>query len=208
VSGGGPPPPPPAAQASATPIEELNLPVRAYNALRREGIHTLGDLSARSEGELLAIENLGPQSVKEIKQRLADRGFSLALGAETVPGRGESAASARSGDVGGADSRATQTAVSGAGAAAGTAAPADGVAAGAGLGAGTGTAGAATAGRDGAAAGRAEPPAARPPDEDAIDLLSVAGLPVLKRALPAAGVLVVLLVALLRRRRGRHRAGS
>jgi uncharacterized protein len=60
------------------PIDELHLPVRAYNSLRREGIHTVDDLSARTEGELLAIENLGPQSVKEIKQRLADLGLGLA----------------------------------------------------------------------------------------------------------------------------------
>jgi carbon monoxide dehydrogenase subunit G len=203
--------PGPAAQASATPVEELNLPVRVYNALRREGIHTLGDLSARSEGELLAIENLGPQSVKEIKHRLADRGFSLALGAESVPGHGESASSARTGDVGGTDSGGTHTAVSEAGAAAGNAGvaadgvAADGVAAGADLGAGA-SAGGTAAARDSAATGYPAPQTARPPDEDALDLLSVAGFPVLKRALPAAGVLVVLLMAFLRLRRGRRRA--
>jgi len=44
------------------------------------------------------------------------------------------------------------------------------------------------------------PRAARPPDEDAIDLLSVAGFPVLKRALPVAGVVLVLLLVILGRR--------
>ena len=39
--------------------------------------------------------------------------------------------------------------------------------------------------------------AARPPDEDAIDLLSVAGFPVLKRALPVVGVVLVLLALIL-----------
>ena len=48
------------------PLEELQLPVRAYNSLRRAGIHTVSDLSARTEDDLLAIENLGPQSVREI----------------------------------------------------------------------------------------------------------------------------------------------
>jgi hypothetical protein len=43
----------------------------------------------------------------------------------------------------------------------------------------------------------------RPPDEDAIDLLSVAGLPVLKRALPAAAAVLLLLIALVLRRRKR-----
>jgi hypothetical protein len=60
------------------PIEELGLPLRAFNGLRREGIHTVGDLSARSEADLLAIAGLGPASVKEIKQKLAGRGMALA----------------------------------------------------------------------------------------------------------------------------------
>ena len=42
-------------------------------------------------------------------------------------------------------------------------------------------------------------------DDDAIDLLSVAGLPVLKRAAPVvAGLLVAALIALLRRSRRRR----
>ena len=48
------------------------------------------------------------------------------------------------------------------------------------------------------------PQAARPPDEDAIDLLSMAGFPVLKRALPVVGVVVVLLLLILGLR-GRRR---
>ena len=46
----------------------------------------------------------------------------------------------------------------------------------------------------------------RPPNNDAIDLLDVAGLPVLKRAVPAAvAVLAVILVLLgIRRRRSRR----
>src|SRR5690349_11800984 len=51
---------PAAADGAAAPatIEDLNLPVRAYNSLRRVGIHTVDDLSARTEADLLAIENL------------------------------------------------------------------------------------------------------------------------------------------------------
>src|SRR5215472_12770002 len=67
--------------ADAGTIEELGLPVRAYNSLRRVGIHTVDDLSARTEADLLAIENLGPQSVREIKERLAGIGRHLAEGA-------------------------------------------------------------------------------------------------------------------------------
>src|SRR5215468_12292069 len=64
--------------AQQLPIEDLELPVRAFNSLRREGIHTVGDLAARNETDLLAISNLGPQSVSEIKQKLAERGLTLA----------------------------------------------------------------------------------------------------------------------------------
>ena len=51
------------------------------------------------------------------------------------------------------------------------------------------------------------PQGARPPDEDALDLLSVAGLPLLKRVLPAIGAAVfgAVLFGLLRRRRRRAR---
>ncbi|MGH3122058.1 MAG: DNA-directed RNA polymerase subunit alpha C-terminal domain-containing protein, partial [Streptosporangiaceae bacterium] len=70
-----------AADAAQLPIEELNLPVRSFNSLRREGVHTVGGLAARTEKELLAIDGLGPQSIKEIKSRLADHGMAL-----TTPG--------------------------------------------------------------------------------------------------------------------------
>jgi len=166
--------------AGAAPLEELNLPVRAYNSLRRVGIHTVDELSARTEGELLAIENLGPQSVSQIKQRLADLGLGLAQ-----PGQGG------------------QAAVGAGTAEAGTAGAGDGTA-----GSRTGEAPeAAPASWADGAGGTAAPRGARPPDEDAIDLLSVAGFPVLKRALPVAGAVVALLLVVFGvRRRGRRRA--
>src|SRR5580693_4946756 len=40
-------------------IEELELGVRSYNCLKRAGIQTVGDLVAKSEGELNAIPNFG-----------------------------------------------------------------------------------------------------------------------------------------------------
>jgi len=68
--------------ARAVPIEDLNLPVRSYNSLRREGIHTVGDLAFRTEEQLLAISNIGPASVEEIKQKLA--GYHLSLAGSNV----------------------------------------------------------------------------------------------------------------------------
>src|SRR5262249_3054945 len=62
----------------AEPIEGLNLSLRSYNSLSREGIHTVGDLAARSREELLAIDHIGPASVEEIRQKLADQGLTLA----------------------------------------------------------------------------------------------------------------------------------
>ena len=62
----------------AQPIEELGLSLRSYNSLRREGVHTVRDLSARTREDLLAIDHIGPASVEEIKQKLADRGLTLA----------------------------------------------------------------------------------------------------------------------------------
>ena len=152
----------------AQPLEELSLPLRAYNSLRREGVHTVADLVAKTPQELLAIENIGPASVEEIRQRLADRGLSLSEG-----DAGELAS------ANGAHGPATAFPVP---------EPA----------------------RDRARAplhpvpsGSAEP--SWHAEDDAIDLLSVAGFPVLKRALPvAAGVVAIAVVALARRFRKRR----
>jgi DNA-directed RNA polymerase subunit alpha len=61
----------------ALPIEELNLTVRSYNCLRREGILTVGELVARSEQDLLDIRNFGAKSIEEVKQKLIDMGLAL-----------------------------------------------------------------------------------------------------------------------------------
>jgi len=58
-------------------IEELNLSVRSYNCLKREGINTVGDLVQRSEAELMDIRNFGQKSIDEVKQKLAELGLSL-----------------------------------------------------------------------------------------------------------------------------------
>src|ERR1700722_2483614 len=72
----------------AQPIEELALPIRAYNSLRRDGVHTVADLVAKTPAQLLAMDNIGPASVEDIRQRLADRGLSLAPAADVDPGPG------------------------------------------------------------------------------------------------------------------------
>jgi DNA-directed RNA polymerase subunit alpha len=61
----------------ALPIEELELTVRSYNCLKREGIHTVGELVARSEADLLDIRNFGAKSIDEVKAKLHSMGLAL-----------------------------------------------------------------------------------------------------------------------------------
>ena len=61
----------------ALPVEDLQLTIRSYNCLKREGIHTVGELVARSEADLLDIRNFGAKSITEVKEKLAELGLSL-----------------------------------------------------------------------------------------------------------------------------------
>jgi DNA-directed RNA polymerase subunit alpha len=61
----------------ALPIEEMDLTVRSYNCLKREGIHTVGELVGRSEADLLDIRNFGAKSIDEVKVKLAQMGLVL-----------------------------------------------------------------------------------------------------------------------------------
>lgn len=59
------------------PIEELELSVRAFNCLKRQGVSTIGQLVECSESELLNIRNFGAKSIEEVKDKLADMELSL-----------------------------------------------------------------------------------------------------------------------------------
>ena len=61
----------------ALPIEDLDLTVRSYNCLKREGVHTVGELVARTESDLLDIRNFGQKSIDEVKIKLHQLGLSL-----------------------------------------------------------------------------------------------------------------------------------
>lgn len=61
----------------ALPIEDLDLTVRSYNCLKREGIHTVGELVNRSEADLLDIRNFGSKSIDEVKAKLVSMGMNL-----------------------------------------------------------------------------------------------------------------------------------
>ena len=59
------------------PIEELDLPMRAYNSLKRNNIVKVGQLLQLKDDELLRMRNFGKKSLDEMKERLRMRGFIL-----------------------------------------------------------------------------------------------------------------------------------
>jgi DNA-directed RNA polymerase subunit alpha len=62
----------------ALPIEDMDLSVRSYNCLKREGVSTVGELVQKTEQDLLDIRNFGQKSIEEVKQKLNEMGLSLA----------------------------------------------------------------------------------------------------------------------------------
>jgi carbon monoxide dehydrogenase subunit G len=167
----------------ALPIDVLNLSSRAWSSLRQDGIQTLGDLTRRTEQQLRAIENIGPASLADIKSKLADRGLSLADSADRSAAPAPANVNGSRPAVGrhagpredGADESLAEVTPLRPARHESAETPA-----------------------------RREPAAWQPPDNEAIDLLDIAGLPVLKRAVPAAAALIAVLFVLLGIRRRRR----
>lgn len=67
----------PKVKALETSIEDLDFSVRAYNCLKRAGIHTLQDLVNKSESDMMQIRNLGKKSLKEVLDKIRDMGLVL-----------------------------------------------------------------------------------------------------------------------------------
>ncbi len=67
----------------AMPIEDLDLTVRSYNCLKREGINTVSELIALSEDQLMNIRNFGSKSVDEVRDKLTSMGLKFK---DSVPG--------------------------------------------------------------------------------------------------------------------------
>ena len=66
------------------PIEDLaELSVRSRNSLQKENIRTLGDLVQRTEEEMLAIENFGKKSLKEITDFLGEHELRFGMQLES-----------------------------------------------------------------------------------------------------------------------------
>ena len=60
-----------------TPIEEIEFSVRAYNCLKRAGIHTVQDLINKREVEVTKIRNLGKKSLKEVLDKVEEMGLKF-----------------------------------------------------------------------------------------------------------------------------------
>lgn len=60
-----------------TPIEELDLSVRSFNCLKRQGVNTIGQLTECTEADLLNIRNFGAKSIEEVKDKLQQMGLGL-----------------------------------------------------------------------------------------------------------------------------------
>lgn len=58
-------------------VEELDLPTRIANALRKGGYGTVGNLVEAKENELVKVKNLGEKSIKIIKAALAQKGVNF-----------------------------------------------------------------------------------------------------------------------------------
>lgn len=58
-------------------VEDLDLSVRSYNCLKRANIHTVADLTRRTEDDMLKVRNLGRKSLEEVVKKLEELGLSL-----------------------------------------------------------------------------------------------------------------------------------
>lgn len=64
-------------KALETAIEDLDLSVRSYNCLKRANINTVGDLTEKTEEDMMKVRNLGRKSLDEVKKKLEEYGLEL-----------------------------------------------------------------------------------------------------------------------------------
>jgi carbon monoxide dehydrogenase subunit G len=204
-----------AVPAALTPVSDLHLNARAAAALHREGLITAGDIAGKTAKELLAIDGIGRASVDEIKSSLAEHGIALASADSVTAEATETTGGAEAGGTAGAAE--AGGVADAAGAEVGATPPTAGRAVGASKAAASTTAGSsapttsspngqsAQAGSAGSAGSTGAPPRRRQRDES-LNLLRVAGGPVLKRSIPVlAGLTAVIIIGI---RRKLHRRSS
>lgn len=62
-----------------TPLEDLDLSVRAFNCLKAAKINSLSELVQYSQDELMKFRNFGQKSLAEIEQVITDRGLRFGM---------------------------------------------------------------------------------------------------------------------------------
>ena len=60
-----------------TPIEELDLSVRALNCLKRDGIDTVKDLTEKTKDEIANVRHIGEKAFEEVCAKLHSLGFDF-----------------------------------------------------------------------------------------------------------------------------------
>lgn len=58
-------------------VEELDLSVRSFNCLKRAGINTVGELTNKTEEDMMKVRNLGKKSLEEVVSKLQEMNLSL-----------------------------------------------------------------------------------------------------------------------------------
>jgi DNA-directed RNA polymerase subunit alpha len=62
-----------------TSVEELELSVRSSNCLKNANIHTIGELTKKTEDDITKTRNFGKKSLEEIKAKLEEHGLTLGM---------------------------------------------------------------------------------------------------------------------------------
>jgi len=59
-------------------IDKLDLTVRLFNSLKRNNVTTVGEITSKTEEEIMRFRSLGRKSFKELKEKLAEHGLTFA----------------------------------------------------------------------------------------------------------------------------------
>ncbi|NJM93484.1 MAG: DNA-directed RNA polymerase subunit alpha [Cytophagales bacterium] len=62
-----------------TPLNDLDLSVRAYNCLKAADVRTLGDLARLEISDMMKFRNFGKKSLAELEQLIAEKGLTFGM---------------------------------------------------------------------------------------------------------------------------------
>jgi DNA-directed RNA polymerase subunit alpha len=65
------------ASALGASVEELELPIRITNALRKGGFATIGDFEGKTRADIEKVRNLGVKSIDQIQNQLKEKGVEI-----------------------------------------------------------------------------------------------------------------------------------